>query len=908
MGWLGELLRRIGALLRRRQLSAELEEEMRLHLELLQEEKVRNGTAPEQARGAARRQFGNTTLMKEESQLAWGWEWLEQFAQDASYGVRTMLRSPGITMVALLSLALGIGANTAIFSLIDALMLRSLPVKSPQELVIFGSGLNNGISDAFPNNELYSYPFFREMQRRNDVFADVAAASSMLNLVHGMVEGHAAPEPMHIKLVSGSYFPTVGVQALLGRMLSEEDDRVKDAHPVAVLNYGWWKQNLGGDASVLGKKLTIGATVFTVVGVAPPEFFGHQVGESPDMWMPLAMQKEIPPGNDGYTDSMAESLHLIARLRPQVSAARAAANVDVLYPQILRGLPNVPLTPENLKKLETMRVELQSLARGFSQLRVQFSEPLKILMGVVALVLLIACANIANLLLARSTARVRELATRQALGAGRARLVRQLLTESLVLAFAGGALGVGFAVVANRLLLRMISEGSEAVRLNIPLDLRLLLFALGATVATALLFGVMPALRATRIQVTSSLKEGRSPVGMGPRTHLAKLLIVSQVSVSLVLLTGAGLFLRTFVNLARVDTGFNREGVLLIHLDPASAGYRAGDARLNASYEQIEGRLRALPGVHAASFSLFTFDEGTWNNDIWVHGYMNGHQDRDVHHNVVGNDYFEAMGIPVLEGRAFEPRDSASSQRVGIISESVARNLFPEGSPIGRHYGSHDPQNADSTEVIGVVKDAKVHSVDEKTEYVDYLSRTQIDFFFLNDLTVRYTGDPGTVVSAIRQSIQDVDRNLQISDVTTMEEQVAGSMPNQRLIAQLSAFFGLVAVFLSCIGIFGLMSYAVTRRTNEIGIRMALGGNRPEILWLVMRESLFLVVTGIAAGIPVTVAGGRLVSSMLFGVRAADPVSLSAAVALLALVALLAGYLPARRASLVEPMAALRHE
>ena len=819
-----------------------------------------------------------------------------------------MLRSPGITAVALLSLALGIGANTAIFSLIDALMLRSLPVKNPQELVMLGSGLNNGISDGFPNNELYSYPFFREMQTRNEVFTDVAAASSMLNLVHGTVEGHSAPEAMHIKLVSGSYFPTVGVQPVLGRMLGEEDDRIKDAYPVAVLNYGWWKQSLGGDTNVLGKKLTIGSTVFTVVGVAAPEFFGHQVGESPDMWMPLAMQKEIPPGNDGYADSMAESLHLIARLRPGVSRAQASANVDVLFQQILRGLPNVPLTEENLRKLEVMRVDLQSLATGFSMLRVQFSEPLKILMGVVALVLLIACANIANLLLARSTARVRELATRQALGAKRSRLIRQLLTESLVLALTGGALGVGFAVVANRLLLRMLSGSGETIPLNLPLDLRLLVFALGATVATALLFGVLPALRATRIELTNSLKEGRSPTGMGTQPSLARLLIVSQVAVSLVLLTGAGLFLRTFVNLARVDTGFNREGVLLLHLDPASANYKAGDPRLNAAYEQIESRLRALPGVNAASFSLFTFDEGTWNNDIWVHGYMDGHQNRDVHHNVVSNDYFAAMGIPLLQGRTFEPRDSASSQRVGIISESVARNLFPEGSPIGRHYGSHDAKNADSTEVIGVVKDAKVHSVDERTEYVDYLSRAQVDFFFLNDLAVRYKGDSSAVVSAIRQAIRDVDRNLPISNVTTMEEQVADSMPNQRIIAQLSAFFGMVAVFLSCIGIFGLMSYVVTRRTNEIGIRMALGGNRTGILWLVMREGLLLVVIGIGAGIPLAVVGGRLVSSMLFGVRAVDALSLSAAIALLALVAVLAGYLPARRASLVEPMAALRHE
>jgi predicted permease len=907
MSWPGELARKLAALWRRRRMSAELQEEMRLHLELLEQEEVDSGRAPDEARHASKRRFGNAGLWKEESLMTWGSDRLEQFVQDAAYGLRAMLRSPGVTLVGLLSLALGIGANTAIFSLIDALMLRRLPVKNPQELVIFGNGLNNGISDDFPNSELYSYPFYREMQKRNEVFTDVAAASSMLNLVHGTAAGRLTAEPMHVKLVSGSYFPTLGVQAFIGRMLSEEDDGVKDAHPVAVVNYAWWKRGLGGDRDVIGKKLTIGATVFTVVGVAPPEFFGHQLGESPDMWIPLAMQKEIPPGNDGYADSMAESLHLIARLRPGISAAQAGANVDVLFRQILRGLPNVPLTAENLAELETKRVELYSLARGFSQLRVQFSEPLKILMGVVALVLLIACANIANLLLARSTARVRELAMRQALGARRSRLIRQLLTESLVLALAGGALGIAFAVIADRLLLRMISDRSTPVPIAVPLDFDLLLFALAATVATALLFGTAPALRATRIELTSSLKEGRGHANTASRPHLARLLIVSQVAVSLVLLAGAGLFLRSFVNLARVDAGFRPDGVLLLHLDPASAGYQPG-ARLNATYAQVEDRLRTLPDVQAASFSSFTFDEGTWNNGIWVEGYLEGHQDRAVHHNVVGNDYFTAMGIPILHGRGFLPSDSASSQRVAIISESMARNLFPEGSPIGRHYGSHDPQNAGNTEVIGVVKDAKVHALNEDLAYVDYLSRAQVDFFYLNDLVVRYTGDPGTVVGAVRQTIRDVDGNLPISDVRTMEEQIAGSMPDDRLIAQLSAFFGLVAVSLSCIGIYGLMSYLVTRRTNEIGIRMALGAGRVNMLWLVMRESTLLLATGVAIGIPVTLAGGRLISSMLFGVRATDISNLLAAVVLLTLVAALAGYLPARRAACVDPMVALRHQ
>jgi predicted permease len=906
MSWPGELARRIGMLWRKRGFDAELEEEMRLHVELRQQEKLESGA--DDARSAARRQFGNATVLREESRAAWGWEWLEHFVQDAIYGVRAMLRSPGVTLVALLSLALGIGANTAIFSLMDALMLRSLPVTNPQQLVIFGSGLNNGISDYFPDNELFSYPFYRQMQKRNQVFTDAAAASSMINLIHGSVEGHSAPEPMSIKLVSGSYFPMLGVEALMGRTLNEEDDRVKDAHPVAVLSYSWWKRSLAGDSAALGKKLTIGSTLFTIVGVAPAEFFGTKVGESPDMWIPLAMQKEVPPGYDGYADNKAESLHLMARLKPGISVQQASANANLEFQQIFRGFSNVPMNAENLKKLDTSRVELFSLSTGFSQLRVMFSEPLKILMAVVALVLLIACANIANLLLARSTARVRELAMRQALGARRFRLIRQLLTESLVLAFTGGVLGIVFAMIANRFLLRMISGGSDPVPLDVPLDLRLLLFTLGVTLATALLFGMLPAFRATCIHLTEALKDGRAPISAGSKSLLAKTLIISQVALSLVLLAGAGLFLRSLVNLTNVDTGFNREGVLRLQIDPASVGYKEGDARLNAVYQQIEDRINALPGARAASFSLFTFDEGTWNNSIWVQGYMFGHQDCDVHHNVVGNGYFAAMGIPLLAGRTFQPQDTASSQKVGVISETMARTLFPQGSLIGRHYGIHDPQNANDTEVIGVVKDVKVHSLDEKTQFVDYLSRAQNDFFYLNDFEVRYTGNQSAVLNAVRQSIHDVDPHLPISDVKTLEEQVTRSIPNQRLIAKLSAFFGLLAVFLSCIGIYGLMSYMVMRRTNEIGVRMTLGADRSHVLWLVMREILFLVAAGIAIGVPVTLAGNRLISSMLFGLRATDPMSLITAVGLLIVVAALAGYLPARRASLVDPMVALRHE
>jgi len=503
MNWLREFARRLGMLVRRRQFDADLEEEMQLHLELRQRKGIESGMSADDARAASHRRFGNVTALRERSHLAWGWEWLEHLAQDVKYGVRAMLRSPGITLAALLSLALGIGANTAIFSLVDTVMLKSLPVKEPSRLVLFGDGLDQGISDGFPNPWLFTYPFYREMQKRNQVFSDVAAAFSITDRLHGFVEGRRDSEPMSIQLVSGTYFPMLGVEALMGRTLSEEDDRTEGGHPVAVVSYSWWSRNFARDPSVLDKKLTIGSTEFSIVGVGPPEFFGTKVGEAPDVWIPLSMQKDVPPGFNGYNDVRFESLHLMARLKHGVTLAEATANANLLFQDILRNSSGLALTQEDLQKLNATRVELNSMANGFSRLRFQFSEPLKVLMAIVALVLLISCANIANLLLARSTARVRELAVRQALGAGRSRLIR-----------------------------------------------------------------------------------------------------------------------------------------------------------------------------------------GTWNNPVWVQGYLDGHRDTSVHHNVIGTGYFATMGIPLLAGRTFGPQDTASSQKVGVIGETMARTLFPSGSPIGHHYGN----------------------------------------------------------------------------------------------------------------------------------------------------------------------------------------------------------------------------
>jgi predicted permease len=907
MEWLRELARRIRMLLHREQTASELAEEMQLHLDLRREQQLDAGVALSDAGPAARRRFGNPTLLREQSYTAWGWSWLESLAQDILYGLRAILRSPGITVVALLSLALGIGANTAIFSLMDAVMLRSLPVEDPGKLVLLGPGDAWGITASFGRTDLFSYPFYRRMRQQNRVFSNMAAFFSIPNDVHGSVEGGES-EAMHVQLVSGTYFSTLGVPALRGRMFTDADDRVEGGNPVAVVSYSWWKRRLSRDPEVLNRRLEIGSITYTIVGVSPPEFFGTTVGQSPDIWIPLSMVLQVPPHYWGYTDNFAESLEIFGRLKAGMTVARATTDVNLLFRQILLGFRGGSPGPKDLATLKAAHVELRSMASGLSTLRRQFSEPLKVLMGIAGLVLLIACANIANLLLARSTARVREFAVRQALGAQRSRLVRQLLTESLMLAVTGGALGVGLAASANHLLLRMVSNGTEVVPLDVSIDTRMLLFTITITLLTALLFGIIPAFRATRLELTSALKDGRSTAASRAKSPLARALVISQVAFSLVLVVGAGLFLRSLVNLTRVDTGFNKENVLRLDVDASSAGYKADDPRLSTVYQQIEARVSALPGVRAASFSAFTFNGIGWNGPIVVAGYHTP-PNNNVKHNTVGNGYFATMQIPLLAGRTFGPQDTPTSQKVAIISERMARTLFPPGSPIGRHYGVDDPKNANELEVVGVVKDARLGSLteDASTWMVDYLPSAQRDGY-LNDFEVRYTGNFGVISAEVQRAIHDIDRNLPISNVTTLDEEVARSITDQRVVAQLSTFFGLLAIFLSAIGIYGLMSYVVSRRTNEIGIRMALGAERMHVRWLVMREVLILVAVGIAIGVPAALLSSRLVASMLFGLRPNDAPSLLAAVAVMLAIAALAGYLPARRASRVDPMVALRYE
>ncbi len=833
--------------------------------------------------------------------------------QDIRFGLRQLRKSAGFSSVAVITLALGIGANTAIFSLLNAVLLRNLPVREPQQLVLLGKGSWRGSVDSLPNRswQLFSYPFLREFREKNQVFSDVGAVSSILFATHGRVAGGANLEKVDAELVSGSYFHILGITPILGRVLSDSDDQTIGGHPVAVASYSWWQKRLGRRPDVVGKTVTIGSTVYTVIGVAPPEFFGVIVGQSPDLWIPLAMEKEISPGWNGLDKNLFQSLYLVGRRKPDVSIEQASINTNLLFRQILQSYVGPQPSPKQLDDIRNAQIALTPAATGLSQLRRDFSSPLKILMAVVGLVLLVACANVANLLLARATARQREIAVRMSMGAARWRLMRQLLVESVLLASTGTALGVWVAWWAMHLLLRLVSIGPETVQLRVSLDVQVLGFSVLVTVLTVLLFGAAPAFYATRLELVPSLKEGRGTTSAQSTSPLSRALIIGQVALSLVLLVGAGLFLRSLVNLTNIDTGFNKQNVLMTSVDAVGAGYKE-DAHLESMMQRLEDRVNALPGVLGASFAFTVFNQGGWTARVIVPGRSPGERDPDVDHNVVGAEYFGAMGMPIVLGRGLAPEDSLGSKRVAIINETMARTYFATESPLGRTFTIGDGETRQSPEwqnieVVGVVKDARYMDLDERQMPAAFYPHSQhlgYRYYFI----ARYTGDKEALSRAIAQVAAGIDPNLPVGDFSTLAQTVDDSVLNHRLVAQLCAFFGLLAVLLACIGIYGLMSHGVTRRTNEFGVRLALGATRQHVVWLVLRETLLLVGAGLAIGLALMPAVSRFIVSFLFGLKPYDAVSVVSAIFAMTVVALLAGYLPARRAAQVDPMVALRYE
>jgi predicted permease len=834
--------------------------------------------------------------------------------QDLKYGVRMLAKNPGYAAVVVLCLALGIGANTAIFTLINAVMLKSLPVEKPDELVLFGEGRMAGTSviDGIPSPgpwELVSYPLYKEYRDDNQVFQGVCAFQSNEARLNLRIGGTGAPEePVFGKVVSGNYFSVLGVKAAAGRTLTSEDDALAGAHPVAVISYGYWQRRFSRDPSVVGSVIDISGIPFTIVGITAPGFFGETLESNPaDIWAPITMESQVllePSRLDSRGNFW---LHVIGRLKPGVTSQQAQAAVTTHFQQYLLQMAGSSVTSDDRRDLAGIRIDLTPGGKGVSQLRRRYSEPLKILMVLVGLVLLIACANVANLLLARATARQKEISLRCALGASRSRMIRQMLTESIVLAILGGLVGLLLAGWGTSLLVYLVSRGSY-IPLSISPDARILGFTLLVSLLTGMLFGLAPAVRAARTDLSTTLKEGaRSVVGHGTRFSLTKGLVIVQVALCLLMLVGGGLFVRTLQKLESQDLGFNRENVLLVGISPRMAGYKP--EQLPSLYRQILERVGSIPGVKSTSLALYGLVSGSARREtISVQGYTpKPREETDAQMNIVGPGYIETAGMTLLAGRGIEVQDTETSAKVAVINEALAHYYFGNQNPVGKRLAIGEAKHAADFGVVGVVKDAKYTRLREASPPMLFIPVFQ-NPDYMNDLQVRTIGDPTSVAADVRKTLNDIDSKLNPRRVITLSQQVDDALSQERLVAQLSTAFGGLALLLACVGLYGVMAYAVTRRTNEIGIRMALGAGAGNVLWMVLRETLLLVGVGLAIGIPAALASTRLIASQLFDLSPYDPLTLSVSSLLLIAVAALAGFIPARRASRVDPMVALRYE
>ncbi len=862
--------------------------------------------------------------------------------QDLRYALRQLRKNPGFTAVALLTLALGIGANTAIFSLIDAVMLKTLPVRLPEQLVLL-----NWVSESQPGtmpwfthslsgnygpdstgrftSTAFPYPIFEGIRDRNEEFSSVMAFADTDRLSvsvggqAGLAEG---------QLVSGDFFSTLGVEAMIGRAIARTDDRAS-ASPVATISHGFWVSRFGGDPLVVGKAITVNGAPFTIVGVAPPEFFGVEPGTPVDIWLPLHAQPQINPGWTKYAIPGEVSkftapddwwLLIMGRLKPGVNEQRVRAKLDVVVRQDVASIElPPPAKGSSDMTLQPPRVQLTPAGRGLDSLREQFSKPLAVLMAVVGLVLLIACANVANLLLSRATSRRREIALRLALGAGRLRLINQMITESVLLALAGGALGVGLAYWASAILVAFMSGGRNPIVLHVTPNLRVLAFTAAVSVITGVLFGLAPALQGTRLVLTPGLKEGwGSTPGVGSHSRrfgmqLGQVLAISQVAISLLLLIGAGLFVRTLTNLENENLGFDRRNLVLFGIDPTKSGYKG--EKLVAFYQELQRRIEAIPGVKSASLSRHTLvSGGVTINGVAIQGYTpesgaSNNGSIAVHVNDVGPQFFETFGIPVELGRVIGDRDTAAAPKVGVVSRAFARQYLGGTNPIGRQFGFGDQRSSSDIAIVGVVGDVRYGQPRDRmppTVYVPYAQHPQ-ELDEMN-FEVRTAGDPKNWVGPVRQAVHELDENLTLFDVRTQVEQIEQATFQERLFARLSSFFGLLALALASVGLYGIMSYGVSRRTNEIGVRMALGARRFDVLDLVVRQALQLTILGVIFGVAAAWASTRFLTSFLYGVRPTDPVTFGMVSLAVILVSILSSYIPARRATKVDPMVALRYE
>src|ERR1035437_2945140 len=828
--------------------------------------------------------------------------------QDLRYALRTLRKSPLFTMVAVLSLALGIGANTAIFTLIHQLILELLPVKQPEELVLLMTSRGEHYGSNRGSNAI-SYPMYQDFRDKNQVFSGMFCKYG----TNFSLSFEGRTELVSGELVSGNYFPVLRVGAAVGRVFNASDDLIQGGHPLAVLSYGFWKTRFGGDRNAIGARILVNGYPLTIVGVSQAGFDGVEVGTSPQIRIPMTMKKEVTSFFYSLNDRRGRFAQVFGRLKPGMTLETAKAGLQPLFHQILQmevQEKDFARTTEYTRQ-QFLKMWLQVLpaSKGRSDLRRQFTNPLWALMAIVGLVLLIACSNVANLLIARATARQKEIAVRLALGGSRRRLICQLLEESVLLSAAGGLAGLRLAVWMDRALIGFLPLGVTPLTVSCVPDGRVLGFTFAVAVLTGLVFGLAPALQATRPELAGTLKDQAGSVVGGTAVGLRKSLVVAQVSLSLLLLIGAGLFIQSLRNLKDLNPGFHTENLLTFAMDPTLNGYKP--ERTLQFYRQLTDRMNGLPGARSAALAVVQILDGNeWDQTVTVEGYTAKQGEMvDPHMQFISPRFFETMGIPVLLGRDFTIQDDKGAPLVAVVNEKFARRYFGGANAIGRHVGNGgNPGTKTDIEIVGVAKDTKYESLRDEIPYELYLPYRQVQFVVGMTAYLRTEADPESMFSLLRRTVREVDSNVPVYRMRTLEQQVDKSLMSERLLATLSAIFGCLATLLAAVGLYGVMAYMVARRTREIGIRMALGASGGSVVWLVMREVLLLAVGGLAIGLPSAWALTRLVETQLFGIRPADPLTMTVAAIGIAFVATLAGYFPARRATGIDPMRALRWE
>ncbi len=921
---MNSFFRKLRWLTERRNKEAELRDELQFHLDEEAELHQEKGLAEEEARRAARRELGNLTLLREDTRAMWGWTILEQIGQDLRYAFRTMAANRLFTLLAVSSLALGIGANTAIFSFMDSILLRSLPVSDPESLVVLNwhakttehdfvmKGMSGDTSDDPKTGTtagIFPFPAYELFRKNDSVFSTVFAHYQKWQARNLNVTIKGQADLASGWSVSGDYFRGLGVPPAAGRLISPDDDRA-GAPPVAVVSYALSQKRFGGAGNAAGQPILIDNLPFTVVGVTPPEFFGVDPAAAPDIFLPMHTNELLGAGDQfgfGPQAYLARNYYwvqVMGRLRPGVTLAQAQAALAPAFEQWVAS------TAANDKERANLPVlAVKEGASGLDSLRRKYSRPVYVLMTLVGLILALACANVANLLLARAAARRREMALRLSLGAGRLRIVRQLLTESVLLACMGGALGVLIAIWGIRFVTMLLANGRANFTLHAELNWHMMGATAGLSLLTGLLFGLAPAIEATRVDVMAALKATRAgqPAARHafPRVSLRHVLMAAQIAISLVMLVAAGLFVRTLSNLESIGLGFNRENVLLFQLDARKAGHK--DPEIEAFYSDLRKRFSAIPGVRNASLSEDALIDAGTGLPISVAGTVPGPGQLLLN---VGPEFFRTMQIPILAGRDFEERDQPGSQAVAVINEVFAKANFGNRNPLGQRLTLwKDDRPARDMEIVGISGNARYGGLTRAFRPVVYMPFNQ--GYPRPDQMVyalRTAGNPLRYVNSVREIVRQADARVPVSEIRTQVGDIDQQINQEITFAELCSGFAILALLIACVGLYGTISYNGARRTGEIGIRMALGAQRGVVVRMVLREVLVLAAVGLAIGMAAALGMSKLVASFLYGMKPNDPLTLVLAIGILLGAALLAGYVPARKASRIDPMTALRHE